>query len=73
MTGGIWKLAIKESMAIMNEFKQLDGVADFFLLVGQQRIRGIDLLLSRYSNIDYILQQDFIYWNLIAKCYEQGK
>jgi len=28
-------LPIKESMAIMNEFKQLDGVADFFSLVGQ--------------------------------------
>ena len=28
-------LPIKESMAIMSEFKQLDGVADFFSLVGQ--------------------------------------
>ena len=28
-------LPIKESMAIMSEFKQLDGVVDFFKLVGQ--------------------------------------
>lgn len=28
-------LPLKESMPIMNEFKQLDGVADFFSLVGQ--------------------------------------
>ena len=28
-------LPLKESMSIMNEFKQLDGVADFFSLVGQ--------------------------------------
>lgn len=28
-------LPIKESLAIMSEFKQLDGVVDFFKLVGQ--------------------------------------
>ena len=28
-------LPIKESMEIMNEFKQLDGIVDFFSLVGQ--------------------------------------
>ena len=28
-------LPLKESMSIMNEFKQLDGVVDFFKLVGQ--------------------------------------
>lgn len=28
-------LPIKESMAIMKEFKQLDGIVDFFSLVGQ--------------------------------------
>lgn len=28
-------LPLKESMAIMNEFKKLDGINDFFTLVGQ--------------------------------------
>ena len=28
-------LPLKESLAIVNEFKKLDGVADFFSLVGQ--------------------------------------
>jgi hypothetical protein len=28
-------LPIKESMEIMKEFKQLDGIVDFFTLVGQ--------------------------------------
>jgi len=28
-------LPIKESLAVMNEFKKLDGIVDFFSLVGQ--------------------------------------
>ncbi len=28
-------LPLKESMAVMNEFKKLDGIVDFFSLVGQ--------------------------------------